>query len=67
MNKSDAIQIFGSSAELARAIGVSRGRISQLSQELEQRDVDRVIGAAIRLGLHDKVKELLCSKTARTA
>jgi transcriptional regulator with XRE-family HTH domain len=58
MNKSDAIRIFGSSAELARALNLSRGRISQLPEDLEQRDIDRIVGAAIRLGLYGDIQSL---------
>lgn len=50
MRKSEAIQIFDSGAALARAVGLSRGRISQWPDELTQKQADLVIGAALRLG-----------------
>jgi transcriptional repressor of cell division inhibition gene dicB len=51
MTKKQAIAIFGGSgADLGRAVGLSRGRISQWPEELEQRETDLVVGAAIRLG-----------------
>lgn len=51
MTKQQAIEIFGSSgAELGRALGLSRGRISQWPDVLDQEQMDRVIGAAMRLG-----------------
>ena len=55
MNKSDAIKIFGTASELAKAIGVTRSAISQWPEHLEQSHSDRVIGAAYRLGLSDKL------------
>ena len=50
MTKSDAIDLFGSAAKLARAVGLSRARISQWGNELTQRQADLVTGAAVRLG-----------------
>lgn len=50
MDKAEAIRIFGSAAAMARALGLSRARISQWSDELDQCQVDRVVGAAVRLG-----------------
>lgn len=51
LTKQQAIEIFGSSgAELGRALGLSRGRISQWPEQLDQDQTDRVIGAAFRLG-----------------
>lgn len=50
MTKSEAISIFGSGAELARALGITRAAISQWPEILHQRDIDRVTGAALRLG-----------------
>ncbi|WP_041278990.1 hypothetical protein [Burkholderia pseudomallei] len=50
MTKQQAIEIFGSGAELGRAVGLTRGRISQWPDELEQRETDLVVGAALRLG-----------------
>ena len=50
MNKSEAIGLFGTAAELSRAVGLTRGRISQWPDELTQKQTDLVIGAATRLG-----------------
>ena len=50
MTKSEAIKIFGSGAELARALGITRGAVSQWPEDLPQRDSDAVTGAALRLG-----------------
>lgn len=50
MKKTDAIAIFGNAASLARAVGLSRGRISQWPEKLEQKQQDLVVGAAVRLG-----------------
>lgn len=56
MTKSEAIALFGTSgADLARALGLTRGRISQLPEELPQEVVDRINGAALRLGIAPKV------------
>lgn len=51
MTKTDAIRLFGTQAALGRALGLSRGRISQWDEELTQRQADLVMGAALRLGL----------------
>lgn len=50
MTKRDAIALFGSAANLARALGVSRSAVSQWPAQLDQRTSDRVFGAALRLG-----------------
>lgn len=51
LTKQQAIDIFGNSgAELGRAVGLHRSRISQWSEVLDQKQTDLVIGAAIRLG-----------------
>lgn len=45
--------MFGGQQALADAIGVDRSRISQWPRKgrLPQRDADRVVGAAVRMGL----------------
>lgn len=59
MKKSTAIHLFGGrSVDLADALGVTKGRVSQLPDELDRSTTDRVIGAAYRLGLHDRLREL---------
>ena len=51
MTKHEAIQIFGSrQRDLADALGVTEGRISQLPDVLKPDQEDRVLGAALRLG-----------------
>ncbi|MCT9017112.1 Cro/CI family transcriptional regulator [Cupriavidus gilardii] len=50
ITKQRAIAIFGSGAKLAEALGLTRGRISQWPDELDQRQTDLVVGAALRLG-----------------
>lgn len=51
MTKQEAILLFGTrQRDLADAIGVSEGRISQWPDELKQEQIDRVLGAAMRLG-----------------
>jgi DNA-binding transcriptional regulator YdaS (Cro superfamily) len=52
MKKSDAIQIFGNASALARAVGLTRGRISQWPSKLTQKQADLVNGAALRLGMN---------------
>lgn len=51
MTKTDAIQLFGSQTALARALGLTDSAVSQWPDELTQERIDRVTGAAIRLGL----------------
>lgn len=50
MKKSDAITLFGTVADLAKAMGMTRQGIYQWPDELPLATEDRVIGAAIRLG-----------------
>ena len=64
MNKQTAIDIFGNAAALSRAIGVTRSAISQWPDTLEQSQMDRVVGAAIRHGLADKIPEPYRSKAS---
>lgn len=49
MKKSEAIAIFGNGTQLAKALGLTKGRISQLPEYLDQATTDRVVGAAVRL------------------
>lgn len=52
MLKIDAIALFGTGLRpIADALGVSVARISQLPETLPQAYEDRVIGAAMRLGI----------------
>lgn len=51
MTKTEAIALFGSrQQDLADAIGLSRTAITQWPERLRQDQIDRVIGAAMRLG-----------------
>ncbi len=51
MTKNEAIKIFGTrQRDLADALGVTEGRISQLPDVLKPDQEDRVLGAALRLG-----------------
>lgn len=55
MTKTEAIDLFGGSrSEFARALGITPQAVSQWPDELEQDREDRVIGAAVRLGLWPK-------------
>lgn len=69
MTKQEAADIFGGvHAELARALDMTRGGISQWPDELTEAQTDRVIGAAIRLGktIPERFREP-CSSAARDA
>lgn len=51
MTKDEAAAIFGGAhADLARALDMTRGGISQWPDELTETQTDRVLGAALRLG-----------------
>lgn len=51
MKKSEAVRLLGGSvAKMAKALGVSKQRVYQLPEDLDQGQADRVIGAAIRNG-----------------
>ncbi len=50
ISKQQAIELFGSSTKLGRALKLSRSAISQWPEELDQWRIDVVIGAALRLG-----------------
>lgn len=50
MTKQEAIEMFGTGAALARALGITRGAISLWPSVLDQARIDRVRGAAMRLG-----------------
>jgi hypothetical protein len=49
MTKLEAAAIFGNCAQLARALSMTRGGISQWPADLTTAQSDRVIGAAMRL------------------
>jgi DNA-binding transcriptional regulator Cro len=48
--KTQAIEVFGGVPNLAAALDVSRQAIYQWPETLDQKTVDRVVGAAVRLG-----------------
>jgi hypothetical protein len=53
MKKKDAIKLFGGRVkDLASALGVTGSAVSQWGEELTQEQEDRVIGAAVRLGMY---------------
>lgn len=51
MKKSEAIALFGSVSELAAALSVTRQAIYQWDEALTDERRDRVLGAAVRLGI----------------
>ncbi|CAK0745607.1 hypothetical protein CCP4SC76_1640004 [Gammaproteobacteria bacterium] len=59
MKKQDAIKLFGSGTALAKAIGVTKGRVSQLPEDLDLATTDRVVGAALRLGMLEALEGCL--------
>lgn len=50
MTKSQARDVFGSFANLARAVGVSRAYVSRWPEDLPENIADRIRGAMVRLG-----------------
>lgn len=56
MTKTYAIALFGTQAELARALGISPQAVDQWPDDLKQGQIDRVIGASVRLG---RIKDML--------
>lgn len=64
MKKNTAIEIFGSGAQLARSIGITRGAVWLWPETLTIRQQDEVIGAAIRLNLitPEQAKELITNE-----
>jgi len=50
-NKSQAIKLFSSASELARALKISRGAVWQWPEELTERQINEITGAAVRRGL----------------
>ncbi|GAB1826790.1 hypothetical protein TURTL08_20940 [Turicimonas sp. TL08] len=61
MKKEKAISIFGSGAALGRAVGVRRSAICYWPSNLTVYQLDRVIGAALRLNkiTPDEARELI--------
>lgn len=50
LTKRQAIAIFDSGAALGRALGITKGAISQWPEVLDRRQTAMVIGAAMQLG-----------------
>lgn len=50
LTKHQALAIFGSGAALARALGITRGAVSQWPDDLDQQRTAMVIGAAVQSG-----------------
>lgn len=50
LTKQQATAIFGSGAALARALGITKGAVSQWPDELDQQRTAAVIGAAVQNG-----------------
>jgi hypothetical protein len=48
MTKSDAVNLFGSVAKLAGALGITQQAIYQWDEDLTQQRADWVVGAALR-------------------
>jgi hypothetical protein len=67
MKKTDAIQIFGTASALSKAIGVTRSAVSQWPDHLDQSQADRVLGAAYRLGLVEKLPESVIRNSGKAA
>lgn len=51
MKKSEAIQLFGSQSNMARALGITRQAVWQWPEDLSMIRTDWVRGAAMRLGI----------------
>ena len=67
MKKEIAISIFGTGAELGRALGMTRQAVAYWPQVLTTRQQDEVIGAAIRLNKisPERAKELINDERQR--
>ncbi|EGD06605.1 hypothetical protein B1M_00465 [Burkholderia sp. TJI49] len=50
LTKQQATDIFGSGAALARALGITKGAVSQWPDQLDQQRTAMVIGAAVQHG-----------------
>lgn len=49
MKKSNIVKVFDNQTKLAAALGVTREAIYQWPEDLNQRQIDECVGAAIRL------------------
>jgi len=50
LTKQQAVSMFGGGVALARALGLTKGAISQWPEVLDQKRTAMVIGAAVQLG-----------------
>lgn len=50
LTKQQAVSMFGSGAALGRALGISKGAVSQWPDQLDQKQTAMVIGAAVQIG-----------------
>ncbi|WP_077397699.1 Cro/CI family transcriptional regulator [Leptospirillum ferriphilum] len=51
MKKSQAVKAFGNQTRLALALGISKSAVCQWEENLSQAQADRIIGAALRMGI----------------
>jgi hypothetical protein len=51
LTKQQAVAMFKNGAALGRALGITKGAISQWPDQLDQKQTAMVIGAAVQLGL----------------
>lgn len=55
MKKREAAKVFGNQSKLAKALKISKSAVSQWPEDLPESIADRIIGAALRLGLDPEV------------
>ena len=51
--KAQAVKLFGSQANLARALGISRSSLCEWEDQLTQRRAHEIMGAMVTSGLAD--------------
>ena len=50
--KKEAVELFGSThSDLAKVLGITREAVTMWPEQLNQAQIDRVVGAAVRHGL----------------
>lgn len=49
--KSQAIELFGTATALAKALGITKSAVGQWAEELTQRQINEITGAALNQGL----------------
>lgn len=55
MRKDEAADVFGNQTKMAEALGLTKGAVSQWPDKLTDRQMNEVIGAAVRMGLSDRL------------